>query len=119
MKKTKIITMKIEPEIFADVKAGKKRIEVRDEPMNDVDLIRYIDATRPDMTLGYAQLLGTARLSSYQSSKAFTEIVADIAHVDADTAERLFDGKRTLFLGLIGKWGFGIESLLDDEEGIE
>lgn len=117
MRKTKILTMKIEPGIFDDVKSGRKRIEVRDEPMFEADLIRYIDAEHPERTLGYARLLGTARLSAYQNSDVFTGIVAHIAHVDVCTAERLFSGKRTLFLGSIGDVSASIEPLLDDTNG--
>ena len=113
MKKTKIITMKIEPEIFDDVKAGKKRIEVRDEQMNEADLIRYIDATDPDTTLGYARLLEVARFHLYSYSEAGLSMVADIARVDVDTAKRFFAGKDTLFLGLIGDVSDTIEPLLD------
>lgn len=117
MKKTKIITMKIEPGIFAEITARRKRIEVRDEPMKEADLIRYVDATRPDMTLGYARLLEVARFHLYSDSEAGLSMVADIAHVDVDTAKRLFKGKRTLFLGYIGDMSFSIEPLLDAEEG--
>lgn len=118
MRTARIITMKIEPGIFDEVKAGRKRIEVRDEPMKEADLIRYVDATNPGRTLGYARLLEVARLHLYSYSEAGLSMVADIARVDVDTAERLFKGKDSLFLGLIGDISFSIEPLLDAEEGI-
>lgn len=113
MRKTKIITMKIEPGIFDELKTGGKRIEVRDEQMNEADLIRYIDATDPDTTLGYARLLEVARLHLYSYSEAGLSMVADIARVDVDTAKRFFAGKDTLFLGFIGDVSDTIEPLLD------
>lgn len=109
---TNIITAKIEPAIFARIMAGEKRIEVRTDTFHGARIIRYVDASNPSNTLGYATVSSPEVEMRTESLNPFPDVLSDVACVDRKTGNRLFEGLNHVYLVGLGEVSNDLESLL-------
>ena len=109
---TNIITAKIEPAIFTRITAGEKRIEVRTDTFHGARIIRYVDASNPSNTLGYATVSSPEVEMRTESLIPFPDVLSDVACVDRKTGNRLFEGLNHVYLVGLGEVSNDLESLL-------
>jgi hypothetical protein len=99
MRMTRIITAKIQPDIFKLIESGVKRFEVRSEDFNNASIIRYRSSETGE-TLGYYEI------NEYQSEihAGSADLLALIASVSADVIDDcgLLDVPNSVYVTEIG-----------------
>lgn len=114
MKTTIIITAKIQDEIMELIREGRKRYEIRDEPFNDAQAIRYV-SSRDGRELGMYRITDTFDIPRSQKDS-----VIEISAVGAPQFHRLFpnrndDDKQRLWIAHLGTKTNVAELLKEDE----
>lgn len=102
MRKTTIITAKMQSRFFDLVLAGTKRYEVRDEPFGDAQAIRYIDS-EDGRELGIYRIEETLQLRRDEDDR-----LIDLAGISKDEFYELFPpvsdgGPSKLWVARIGE----------------
>lgn len=133
MKTVKIITAKIEPDIYKRIEQGTKHYEMRDAWF-DGDVIRYVD-TKTGKALGIWKLEGRETVEPIRANDGTVasvrklgvweveeqrQKVAVLADIDINELKRLFPDSRSVHLRRIGRKlpdDFdGLMEALDDEQ---
>lgn len=117
MRNIGIIIAKIEPDIYQRILEGSKTCEVRDEPFDYAEAIRYISSEDGSL-LGVHRIGGEERIPRLQHTE---RLLRSLAGVGDETFDRLFPNRtpshaQYLYVADIGERLDSVDDLFKDTD---